>query len=255
MLDAYIDHSRQATFGFESVPAEEKVNRVCEHFNSVAEHYDFMNTLLSFGVHHLWKRSAVNALDLRPGMRVLDVCGGTGDLAILARRRVGSRGQVSIYDINHAMMSVGRRTTRHAAIRRKLGYIQGNAEQIAFGDGSFDAVMVGFGIRNVTHMVRAFKEMYRVLKPGGRLMCLEFSKPTAPVFRWLYDLYSFNVMPVLGGLLAGSQQAYRHLPETIRLFPLPDELADILVRIGFQAVTYRRFTNGIAVVHSATKPA
>ena len=255
MLDTYIDRSRQATFGFESVPAEEKANRVCEHFNSVAEHYDFMNTLLSFGVHHLWKRCAVKVLDLRPGMRVLDVCGGTGDLAILAQRRVGPQGQVGIYDINHAMMSVGRRTTRHAAIRRKLGYIQGNAEQIAFGDGSFDAVMVGFGIRNVTHMVRAFEEMYRVLKPGGRLMCLEFSKPTAPVFRWLYDLYSFSVMPVLGGLLAGSQQAYRHLPETIRLFPLPDELVEVFIDIGFEVVNYRRLTNGIAVVHSATKPA
>ena len=254
MLDAYIDHSRQATFGFESVPAEQKIDRVCEHFNSVAEHYDFMNTLLSFGVHHLWKRSAVKGLDLRRGMCVLDVCGGTGDLAILAQRAVGPRGHVTIYDINHAMMSVGRRTRRYGAIRRQLGYIQGDAEQIAFDEGCFDAVMVGFGIRNVTHMVCAFEEMYRVLKPGGRLMCLEFSKPTAPVFRWLYDLYSFSVMPVLGEIMAGSKQAYRHLPETIRLFPLPDELAHILADIGFEAVSFRRFTNGIAVVHIATKP-
>jgi demethylmenaquinone methyltransferase/2-methoxy-6-polyprenyl-1,4-benzoquinol methylase len=243
----------EAFFGFERIQAREKAQRVLNHFNSVAAVYDFMNTLLSFGIHHAWKRASVRLLDLRPGQRVLDVCGGTGDLAILAARRVGPRGQVVIYDINRAMIEAGMPKVLGTPLEDRIRHVQGDAEQIAFFDRSFDAAMVGFGIRNVTHMRQGFAEMRRVLKPGGRLMCLEFSRPVWPVFRWLYDLYSFSIMPFLGELVAGSRKAYTHLPESIRMFPLPDELAVMLRQVGFIRVDYRSFTNGIAVAHLAVK--
>jgi demethylmenaquinone methyltransferase/2-methoxy-6-polyprenyl-1,4-benzoquinol methylase len=242
-----------AYFGYERVSTVDKTDRVIQHFNSVARHYDFMNTLLSFGIHYAWKRTAVRMLKLAPGDRVLDVCGGTGDLAILAARAIGPTGQVAIYDINRAMIKAGLHKMANTDIETRLWHVQGNAECISFPDRYFDAAMVGFGIRNVTRMQKGFEEMYRVLKPGGKLMCLEFSKPTWPVFRWLYDVYSFYIMPYLGELLVGSKKAYTHLPESIRMFPLPNELSKLLKDIGFSRITYRRLTNGIAVIHLAIK--
>ncbi len=240
-------------FGYERINTMDKNDRVIQHFNSVAHHYDFMNTLLSFGIHYAWKRLAVRMLNLSPGDRILDVCGGTGDLAILAARAVGPAGRVVIYDINRAMIQAGMHKVIDTEIENRLGYIQGNAESISFPERHFDSAMVGFGIRNVTRMQKGFEEMYRVLKPGGKMMCLEFSKPTWPVFRWLYDFYSFYIMPFLGQLIAGNRKAYTHLPESIRMFPLPDELAELLKKIGFSQVTYRSLTNGIAVIHLAVK--
>ncbi len=241
-------------FGFQKVPVAEKVNRVRSHFDTVAGNYDILNTLLSFGIHYYWKRRAVRLLDLKPGDRVIDVCGGTGDLSILATRKVDSAGSVVLYDMNRTMMSAGRGKSTNAAAREKISYVQGDAERISFCSGSFDAAMVGFGIRNLTHMEEGLKEMFRVLKPGGRFMCLEFSKPTAPLFRQLYDFYSFRVMPFIGLLFTGSRQAYTYLPESIRLFPSPAELAGKLEEIGFRRVTYLPLTNGIAVIHAGRKP-
>lgn len=243
----------EAYFGYERIHTEDKTKRVVQHFNSVARHYDFMNTLLSFGIHYAWKRTAVRMLKLAPGDRILDVCGGTGDLAILAARAVGPAGRVFIYDINRAMIQAGMHKVIDTDIQDRLGYVQGNAESISFPDRHFDTAMVGFGIRNVTRMKTGFEEMYRVLKPGGKLMCLEFSKPTWPVFRWLYDFYSFYIMPFLGQLIAGNRKAYTHLPESIRMFPLPDELAELLKKIGFSKIAYRSLTNGIAIIHLAIK--
>lgn len=240
-------------FGYERITSVDKTDRVLQHFDSVARHYDFMNTLLSFGIHYAWKRTAVRMLKLAPGDRILDVCGGTGDLAILAARAIGPAGRVVIYDINRAMIQAGINKVIDTEIEDRLGYIQGNAESISFPDRHFDTAMVGFGIRNVTHMKKGFEEMYRVLKPGGKMMCLEFSKPIWPVFRWLYDFYSFYIMPFLGQLIAGNRKAYMHLPESIRMFPLPDELSELLKQIGFSQVTYRSLTNGIAVIHLAVK--
>jgi len=242
-----------AYFGYERIRSAEKSDRVLQHFNSVARHYDFMNTLLSFGIHYAWKRTAVRMLELAPADRVLDVCGGTGDLAILAARAVGSAGRVFVYDINRAMIEAGLRKAINNGFNGRLHHVQGNAESISFPDRYFEATMVGFGIRNVTHMQKGFEEMYRVLKPGGKMMCLEFSKPTSPFFRLLYDFYSFHIMPFLGELIVGSRKAYTHLPESIRMFPLPDELSELLKKIGFSRVTYRRLTNGIAVIHLAVK--
>ena len=252
-FDETADSGQPAYFGFQEVPRAEKEDRVLQHFNSVARHYDFMNTLLSFGIHHLWKRSAVRMLKLAPGDRILDVCGGTGDLAILAAANIGSGGSVIIYDINRAMIQAGLHKVNNRAIADRIGYVQGNAETISFPDQQFEAAMVGFGIRNVTNMEKGFEEMYRVLKPGGKMMCLEFSKPTFPPFRWLYDIYSFYIMPLLGEILAGSRKAYTHLPESIRMFPLPDELSALLRTIGFSQVSHRKLTNGIAVIHLAVK--
>jgi demethylmenaquinone methyltransferase / 2-methoxy-6-polyprenyl-1,4-benzoquinol methylase len=243
----------EAFYGYQKVSQKEKVHWVRRHFDSVAKQYDLLNTILSFGIHYLWKHNAIRLMDIAPGDRVLDVCGGTGDLAIMAKRKAGDAGPVVIFDINRAMIEAGRAKTTNAGIRRRLLYIQGDAEKISFPDHTFDKAMVGFGIRNVTHYEEGFREMFRVLKPGGVFMCLEFSKPITPWFRLLYDFYSFHIMPLLGQLFAGTRQAYTHLPESIRTFPMPDELADLLRRIGFREVQYRLQTNGISVIHTGKK--
>mgnify|MGYP006293820633 CR=1 FL=1 len=254
MMDDYIERSGRAWFGFRELDRAEKEKAVLAHFNRVAPRYDFMNSLLSFGIHYAWKRKAVRLLDIKPGHRVLDVCGGTGDLAVYSARRAGAGGGVFVYDMNRAMMEAGRKRPENRRHKDCLHYIQGNGESIAFPDNCFDAAMVGFGIRNLTHLKKGFAEMFRVLKPGGRVMCLEFSKPVNPVFRTLYDGYSFYVMPLLGSLLAGSSQSYSCLSETIRMFATPDELKQILEAVGFQSVSYTRLTNGIAAIHLGHKP-
>jgi demethylmenaquinone methyltransferase / 2-methoxy-6-polyprenyl-1,4-benzoquinol methylase len=242
-----------AFFGFHQVPLREKAGYVLRHFNAIAGRYDFMNTVLSFGIHHAWKRLSVNAMDLKAGDRIIDVCGGTADLAILAAGATGQEGRVVLYDINRAMIEQGVPKISKASLDHRIACIQGDAECISFRQNSFDAAMIGFGIRNVTRMERGLSEMYRVLKPGGKLMCLEFSCPTSAWFGPLYDFYSFQLMPLVGRFLAGNPGAYRHLSESIRKFPLPDQFKDMLKNAGFVEVSHRRLTNGIAVIYLGLK--
>jgi demethylmenaquinone methyltransferase/2-methoxy-6-polyprenyl-1,4-benzoquinol methylase len=242
-----------AQFGYQRIPRDEKSDRVLRHFDAVAKKYDLMNSLLSLGIHHIWKRKAIKQLALLPGDRVLDVCGGTGDLSILSAKAVGPSGKIVLYDFNANMMAAGQGKVTGIRKSGEISYIQGDAECMSFSDHSFDAAMVGFGIRNLTHMDIGFEEMYRVLKPGGKMLCLEFSKPTFTPFRWLYDFYSFYIMPYLGEIIVGNRQAYLHLPESIRTFPLPDALKEMLEGIGFTDVSYQKLTNGIAVIHMARK--
>ena len=211
-LDQQVDRTNMAQFGYRQMPTTEKVDWVRRHFNRVAPRYDFMNTLLSFGIQYAWKREAIRMLGLTPGDRVLDVCGGTADLAIMAAGRIGDQGGGVVYDINWAMIQAGVPKLAGKPYGRQIQFVQGDAEQISFADHSFDAAMVGFGIRNVTHMQQGFREMHRVLKPGGKFLCLEFSKPLNPLFRWLYDIYSFYVMPFLGQDFGSGQGRSRLAP-------------------------------------------
>ena len=252
-LDDHVEQSGTARFGIRTYMENEKYEAVLRHFNRVAPKYDAMNSLLSMGIQHVWKRAAIRMLNIAPGCKVLDVCGGTGDLSILAARRTGAHGQVVVYDINRAMIEAGRPKIDPFPDLAHITYVQGDAEQITFPDHTFDVAMVGFGIRNVTHLKRGFAEMHRVLKPGGKILCLEFSRPVNLLFRAVYDFYSFSIMPLLGQLIAGSAQSYACLPETIRMFPLPNELASIFEDIGFERVRYRSMTNGIAVAHVGVK--
>ena len=235
------------------MPSEEKGKRVFTHFKTVAKRYDFMNTLLSFGIHYAWKRKSIRMLSLEHGDRVLDLCAGTADLGLLSAGRVGSSGSVTLYDINRDMMNAGKEKVKRSGFSHRMAFVQGDAQCISFPDESFDAAIVGFGIRNLPKPRAGFEEMYRVLRRGGKMMCLEFSRPSWNLFRCTYDAYSFYVMPFLGELFAGSRQAYTHLPESIRTFPLPDELSDMLREIGFSSVSHHRLTNGIAVIHLAVK--
>lgn len=239
--------------GFRLVPEREKLKVVRRYFDTVAPRYDLGNTILSFGLHHLWRRHAVRVLGLKPGDRVIDVCGGTANLAVLAAKAVGASGRVTLCDISRAMMDAGKPKVARSGLGERIDYVQGDAEELCLLDETFDAAMVGFGVRNLTHIDRGFEEIYRVLKPGGRLMCLEFSKATPLWFRWLYDLYSFSIIPLAGRTLLGSWEAYRYLPQSIRTFPLPEQLTALLERIGFSRVTEMKLSNGIAVVHSGTK--
>jgi demethylmenaquinone methyltransferase/2-methoxy-6-polyprenyl-1,4-benzoquinol methylase len=244
---------RTSYSGSRTVPLQDKARYVLRHFTTIANKYDFMNTILSLGLHYLWKRLSIKALGLKPGDRVIDVCGGTGDLSILAAKSIGPRGRVTLYDINRAMMEGARPKVAKASLSGRIHFVQGDAELMSFPERSFDAAMVGFGVRNLTDMDKGLQEMHRVLRPGGKMMCLEFSIPTSLGFRFLYDFYSFQLMPLAGKLLAGNTEAYLYLPESIRKFPAPDDFAAKMKDAGFSKVTFRRLTNGIAVIYIGVK--
>lgn len=229
----------------------DKTTRVRSYFDTIATRYDLMNTLLSGGLHHLWKNRAMREADIRPGMRVLDACGGTGDLAARASPRLNYSGSVTLYDFSLEMMLAGRRRTQ--AREHSIHYICGDAHKLALKDCSFDVVLIGFGLRNLEDMHAGLCEFERVLKPGGRLVCLEFSQPVAPLLRRLYDMYSYRVIPVLGRLITGSREAYTYLPDSIRQFPGPTSLSRLFEQAGFSRVTYCLLTGGIAAIHTGVK--
>ncbi len=238
----------------ETIPnSSDKAWLVQQHFSAIAVRYDLANDILSFGLQRAWKRLAVRMLELKPGEVVLDVCGGTADLARLAVDNMGGTGRALVYDFNRDMLAVGRDKVKGSSLAHNLTWVQGDAENLSLKSGSVDAAIVGFGVRNLTSWERGFHEMHRVLKPGGRMVCLEFSQPPARWFRLLYDLYSFTFIPLVGKILAGSWEAYSYLAASIRAFPAPEELIKVLENIGFTKVSCRPLTQGIAVIHRGEK--
>ncbi|MCX7057661.1 MAG: bifunctional demethylmenaquinone methyltransferase/2-methoxy-6-polyprenyl-1,4-benzoquinol methylase UbiE [Proteobacteria bacterium] len=236
-------------FGYERVAKAEKAERVRAVFDSVASRYDIMNDLMSFGVHRLWKRFLLSQTGLKAGQRALDVAGGTGDLSIGMSRQVGASGRVVLSDINEQMLAHGRDRLLDAGVAGNVEFVQANAEALPFADQSFDCVTIGFGLRNVTDKAAAIASMFRVLKPGGQLMILEFSKPVAPGLGPVYDTYSFSVLPALGRLVAGDADSYRYLAESIRMFPDQATLASMMTTAGFDGVRYHNLTGGIVALH------
>jgi demethylmenaquinone methyltransferase/2-methoxy-6-polyprenyl-1,4-benzoquinol methylase len=237
-------------FGFESVDEREKARRVRGVFDSVAPRYDVMNDLMSFGLHRAWKAYTVLVADVRPGHRVLDIAGGTGDLAQAFARKAGSDGLVVHTDINASMLRVGRDRLLDAGL--VLPTVVCDAEKLPFEPESFDRVSVGFGLRNMTHQDRALAEMQRVLKPGGKLLVLEFSKVARPLEK-AYDWYSFSVLPRLGRLVARDEASYRYLAESIRMHPGQEKLKEMMKKAGFGHVDYHNLTGGVAALHVAIK--
>ena len=235
-------------FGFRDVPVEEKARHVREVFNSVADRYDLMNDLMSFGIHRLWKRYAINMAGLQPGQQVLDLAGGTGDLTRLVAQRIGPQGHVVLSDINAAMLANGRARLLDGGITGNVTFARVNAEQLPFRDGTFDLITIAFGLRNVTDKQRALDAMYRALKPGGRLLVLEFSRP-AGALKPAYDFYSFTVLPVLGRLIAKDAASYRYLAESIRKHPDQETLRGMLQQAGFEDCDYHNLSGGIVAIH------
>ena len=237
-------------FGFESVDERDKARRVRGVFDSVAPRYDLMNDLMSMGLHRAWKAYAVLAANVREGQQVLDIAGGTGDLALAFAKRVGITGQVVHTDINEAMLRGGRDRLLDAGVA--LPTLVCDAERLPFADGRFDLVSVAFGLRNMTHKDLALAEMNRVLKPGGKLLVLEFSKVPRPIAR-AYDWYSFKVLPRLGQLVAGDADSYRYLAESIRMHPGQEELKVLMKKTGFGHVDYHNLTGGVVALHVGIK--
>ncbi len=245
--------NKKTFFGYEVVDEGSKKGRVGEVFTSVAKSYDLMNDLMSMGTHRLWKRRIVAKTGLRPGDLALDVAGGTGDIAMLMAERVGDAGEVVVFDINREMLEVGQSRCADKGYIKNLSFVQGDAESIGFADNSFHAVTIGFGIRNVTHLEYALSEMARVTKPGGRVLCLEFSHPKGGLFNKVYDAYSFNVMPLVGELVTGNRGAYQYLSESIRKFPTQERLKEMMEGVGLFQVTYENLFNGVAAIHVGVK--
>lgn len=240
-------------FGFEKVAVEEKQKRVDGVFHSVAARYDLMNDLMSGGIHRLWKRFTIEMSGVRPGHQVLDIAGGTGDLTAKFSRLVGRDGLVVLADINSSMLEVGRDKLTDHGIAGNVKFVQANAESLPFPDNSFDCITIAFGLRNVTHKDKALASMLRILKPGGRLLILEFSKPVNGLLEKIYDKYSFNILPVMGKLVANDSDSYRYLAESIRMHPDQQTLLRMMENAGFVKTSFHNMTGGIVAIHQGEK--
>src|ERR1700735_3613322 len=247
------DSDHTVDFGFEKVAPGDKAARVRSVFESVAGKYDVMNDLMSFGVHRLWKQFTLSLTGLRPGQRALDVAGGTGDLALGLLRQVGKSGRVVLSDVNPKMLEIGRDRLLDKGWVGNVECIVADAERLPFEDNAFDCITIGVGLRNVTDKAAALKSMYRVLKPGGQMLVLEFSTPVAPGLKPIYDAYSFKVLPLLGRLVAHDADSYRYLAESIRMHPNQEALLEMLRGAGFIQARYHNLSGGIVAVHRGYK--
>ncbi|OCG15758.1 bifunctional demethylmenaquinone methyltransferase/2-methoxy-6-polyprenyl-1,4-benzoquinol methylase [Gilliamella sp. Fer2-1] len=240
-------------FGYTQVPKQEKVKRVAEVFHSVADKYDVMNDLMSFGIHRIWKKITIEYSSVRKGQKVLDLAGGTGDLTAKFSQLVGDSGLVVLADINESMLKVGRDKLRDKGLFKNIEYVQANAEELPFADNYFDCITISFGLRNVTDKEKALRSIWRVLKPGGRLLILEFSKPQYQILNKAYDLYSFTMLPLMGKIVANDSESYRYLAESIRMHPDQNTLKRMMEDAGFVDVKYHNMTGGIVALHIGFK--
>lgn len=248
-----MNQERTTHFGYQQVPVQEKASRVAEVFHSVADKYDVMNDVMSFGIHRLWKRYTIEAAGAKRGQQILDLAGGTGDLAAKFARIVGVNGKVVLSDINGSMLENGRRRLTDEGIAGNVEYVQANAECLPFADNSFDIITMAFGLRNVTDKDSALRSIFRVLKPAGRLLVLEFSKPVIPCLAPIYDQYSFKFLPLMGKLIANDADSYRYLAESIRMHPDQETLKTMMETAGFERVSYDNLSGGIVALHKGFK--
>lgn len=244
---------QQTHFGYQSVDIDEKQGKVKQVFDSVASKYDLMNDLMSFGIHRLWKRYTACVSQLRSGDKVLDVASGSGDLSKLFSKKVGSKGHVYVTDINEAMLKVGRDNLTDAGIINNVSYVLANAECLPFKSNYFNCLSIGFGLRNVTDKPKALRSMYDKLAPGGQLMVLEFSSPSIPLLKPIYDLYSFSILPKIGEWVARDRESYVYLAESIRMHPNQEALKTMIEQAGFEDCTYHNLSGGIVALHTAYK--
>lgn len=248
------DTTQETThFGFRTVAKDDKAAMVAEVFHSVAAKYDMMNDVMSFGIHRAWKRFTIDCSGARRGQRILDLGGGTGDLTAKFSRIVGDDGQVILADINNSMLKVGRSKLRDIGVVGNVGYVQANAEELPFPDNYFDCITISFCLRNVTDKDKALRSMFRALKPGGRLLVLEFSKPIVEPLSKIYDAYSFHILPKMGELVANDSESYRYLAESIRMHPDQETLKGMMEDAGFEQTTYYNLTGGIVALHRGYK--
>lgn len=247
------DKEQTTHFGYQQVPVDEKVKRVAGVFDSVAGKYDLMNDLMSMGIHRLWKKFTIELSGVRKGHQVLDIAGGTGDLTLQFSKLVGDEGQVILADINASMLKVGRDRLLDRGYGGNIRFVQANAEALPFPDNHFDVITIAFGLRNVTDKDKALRDMTRILKPGGRLLVLEFSKPTNPLVSKAYDFYSFAALPFMGKLVAGDSDSYRYLAESIRMHPDQDTLKSMMEQAGLGEVEYHNLTSGVVALHRGIK--
>ena len=245
--------TEQTHFGFKQVDKTQKASLVAYVFDSVAAKYDVMNDLMSMGIHRLWKRYTIDCSGVRAGHKVLDIAGGTGDLTAKFSRMVGPTGSVTLADINLSMLKVGRDKLRDQGLVSNIDYVQADAEALPFPDNSFDVVTMAFGLRNVTEKQNALNSIHRVLKPGGRLLVLEFSKPASEHLSKIYDMYSFHILPKMGQLVANDEESYRYLAESIRMHPDQETLKGMFEQAGFEQCTCTNLTGGIVALHRGYK--
>lgn len=248
-----MNKNNKTHFGYQEIPVQEKAGKVAEVFHSVAKNYDVMNDLMSFGVHRVWKKFCIDMGQFRPGQKVLDLAGGTGDLTAKISPLVGDDGEVVLADINSSMLNIGRERLLDKGLFRNIQFVQADAESLPFPDNYFDRIIIGFGLRNVTDKLQALKSMQRVLKPGGFLLVLEFSKPTFPGLDKIYDFYSFKILPKIGKLIAKDEQSYQYLAESIRMHPDQASLKSMMQEAGFENCDFFNLSGGIVAVHKGYK--